>query len=347
MDAKGRKMEHYGAYLPTHPDKLSLNFDVNDPCIGYADYETKVEMHYSALCEVHRQNRLKEIIGVYEATLKEYNKRRVFEQNIKRTFFHAKALDEAQLEVWRKYLEFEENEGNHERIVLLYERCVVPLCNYAEFWDRYANYIYTVHGEQSARKIYERGIEQFLKKRPDLYLAQGHFEESLGNLEVARRFYKLVYESIAPGLFDAIFRHLNLERRAGDLSAVETLYDQAFAIARESGQDALIVFVSSHYARYQLYTNNNPPRMIEIYEKALEEVSSKKALYLAYIQSLSQISDEEVRLDRTRNTYEKAIGQESQVMFIYDLRLTVVIAARKRRNVGSVFRFHEATVGEY
>ena len=311
-------MEHYGANLPIHPDKLSLTFDVNDPCIPYIDYETKVEMHYSALCEVNRQNRLKEIIAIYENTLKEYNKRRIFEQNIKRTFFHAKSLDEAQLEVWRKYLEFEENEGIYDKIVLLYERCIVPLCYYAEFWERYANFINKHHGNDAARKIYQRGINQFLKKRPDLYLTQGHFEESCGNINEARNFYKLVYEHIVPGLFDAIFRHLNLEKRLGNYELVENLYDMVFSLANESGQDTLVVFVSVHYASYQLYTKNNPKKMIEIYEKALKDIRSKKSLYLVYIQALNQIKNSEERLQNTKKTYELAISEESEVIYIYE-----------------------------
>lgn len=311
-------MEHYGASLPSHPDRSSLSLDPSDTCKVHTDYETKVEMHYSALCEVSRQNKLKEIITVYESTLKEFNKRRLFEQNIKRTFFHAKSLDESQLEVWRKYLEFEENEANYDRIVLLYERAIVPLCYYSEFWERYASYIFRIHGEEAARAVYVRGIQNFLKKRPDLYLAQGYFEESLGNLDTARGIYKLVYEVIAPGIFDAIFRHLNLERRCKKFDLVEDLYALLHKIANESGQDTLIVFVSCHYAQYQLYTNNNPQKMIEIYENTLKEISSKKVLYLAYIQSLCHIKDQETRLSNTKKTYEKAISEESEVIFIYE-----------------------------
>lgn len=318
MDAKGRKMEHYGASLPTHPDKSSLNFDPSDPSTPHLDLETKTEMHYSALCEVNRQIRLKEIITAYEVTLKEYNKRRVFEAGIKRTFFHAKSIDESQLETWRKYLEFEESEGNYERIVLLYERAIVPLCYYSEFWERYAGYIYRVHGEEEARGIYQRGIQKFTKLRPDLYLAQGHFEESLNNLQEARWFYEEVYAKIAPGLFDGIFRHMNLEKRCKNIEKVEQLYQFAFKAAYESEQDTLILFVADHYAKYSLYLKNDPKSMIQIYEKTLSEITSKKSLYLSYIQSLVHEPETEVRLNKTRETYEKAVNENSEVIFIYE-----------------------------
>jgi pre-mRNA-processing factor 39 len=318
MEAKGRKMEHYGASLPPHPEKAGLNIDPADPCKLYPDFDTKAEMHYSALCEEKRELRLKEIIATYENTLKEYNKRRIFEQNIKRTFFHAKSLDEAQLEVWRKYLEFEENEGSYEKIVLLYERCVVPLCFYHEFWERYAMFMFMTHGEEAARKIFQRGIGKFMKNRPDLYLAQGSFEESLGNVEAAKGFYTQVYENIAPGLFDGIFRHLNLERRLGNFEKVEELFQFAFQQAYSSGQETLVMFVSSKYAQFQLYVKNDTQKMIEIYEKALSEISSKKSLYFAYIKALAQVQDKNKRLELTRKTYEKAISKESEVIFIYE-----------------------------
>lgn len=53
-------------------------------------------------------------------------KRRQFEQGIKRSYFHVIPIDEAQLMNWKNYLEFEEKEGDAKRIVKLYERCLVP-----------------------------------------------------------------------------------------------------------------------------------------------------------------------------------------------------------------------------
>mmetsp|Transcript_18115 Transcript_18115/g.18108 ORF Transcript_18115/g.18108 Transcript_18115/m.18108 type:complete len:450 (+) Transcript_18115:273-1622(+) len=306
MEAKGRKMEHYGVNLPPQPESVPL--DKSDPC-----YETKAEMYYSATCEVLRQNRLTEIVKAYEATLKEYNKRKNYELNIKRTFFHAKALDDGQLDNWRKYLEFEESEGDHERIVLLYERCITPTCNYPEFWVRYASYIYKKHGEQQAREIYERANTKFLSRRVGMFIAQGQFEEKLDHFDAARALYKHAYVDLVPGLFDGLFKHLNLEKRAGNLEEVEKLYSQAFQFAETSTQDVLIAFVYQNYAQFQFYTMNRPQKMIELYEEALSKVSSRKSLYLIYIQSLSHLNNEDERLIKIKGTYEKAISDESEL----------------------------------
>ncbi|KAG0041791.1 hypothetical protein BGZ83_001311, partial [Gryganskiella cystojenkinii] len=58
-------------------------------------------------------------------TAEETNKRWPFEAEIKRPYFHVKPIDSAQLVNWRRYLDFEETEGDVDRIRVLYERCLV------------------------------------------------------------------------------------------------------------------------------------------------------------------------------------------------------------------------------
>ena len=65
-----------------------------------------------------------------------------FEDKIKRPYFHVKPLDLKQLKNWDSYLDFEINEGqNHERIVVLFERCLIPCAKYEQFWAKYAFYM--------------------------------------------------------------------------------------------------------------------------------------------------------------------------------------------------------------
>lgn len=68
---------------------------------------------------------------VYAMTAEATNKRWPFEAEIKRPYFHVKPLDTAQLVNWRRYLDFEETEGDVNRIRLLYERCLVPCVIYS------------------------------------------------------------------------------------------------------------------------------------------------------------------------------------------------------------------------
>lgn len=68
---------------------------------------------------------------------------------IKRPYFHTKPLDKFQLRNWEEYLNFEIDEKNHDRIVLLFERCVISCANYEEFWSKYARYVEGYHKEHT------------------------------------------------------------------------------------------------------------------------------------------------------------------------------------------------------
>ncbi|KAJ1562178.1 hypothetical protein HK405_015033 [Cladochytrium tenue] len=76
--------------------------------------------------------------AVYIETQEAVQKRWAFESEIKRPYFHVKPVDEAQLQNWRKYLDFEESveANNPTRTYILYERCLVACALYEEFWLR-------------------------------------------------------------------------------------------------------------------------------------------------------------------------------------------------------------------
>lgn len=302
-------MEHYGAELP--PAQPAEGLDTADPCKVDTVYSNKLEMLYSIQCEEAKQQRLKEIAKRYETTVKEFNKRKGFELAIKRSFFHAKSLDEEQLNNWRKYLEFEESEGNFVRIVLLYERCLMPCSYYAEFWVRYADFIMKTSGEDAARAIFVRANQEFLSRRPDLFLEQGIFEESLGHLDEARRLYQHVYDDVAPGLFSGLFKHLNLERREKNYEVVDKLYSEAFNIAETSEEPAILTYVTIHYAKYLSFVHGDHDRSLEIFENALRRVTDRKILYLSYIDALKRKSHN--KADKIKQIFERAFSEESKL----------------------------------
>lgn len=79
---------------------------------------------------------------------------------IKRPYFHVKPLDRAQLKAWQSYLDWEIAEAEtaamaaegtaveghedakqecvagHERVLILFERCLIACALYEEFWDK-------------------------------------------------------------------------------------------------------------------------------------------------------------------------------------------------------------------
>lgn len=55
---------------------------------------------------------------------------------IKRPYFHVKALEKTQLNNWKEYLDFEIENGTPERVVVLFERCLIACALYEEFWTK-------------------------------------------------------------------------------------------------------------------------------------------------------------------------------------------------------------------
>ncbi|CAG7718479.1 unnamed protein product [Allacma fusca] len=78
----------------------------------------------------------------------ETDKRWLFEDKIKRPYFHIKPLDRGQLRNWENYLNFEISLGNHDRTVLLFERCVIACALYERFWIKYARYLEKYHRKE-------------------------------------------------------------------------------------------------------------------------------------------------------------------------------------------------------
>ena len=66
----------------------------------------------------------------HEKCEEEVEARLLFESKIKRPYFHVKPLDAKQLKNWSAYLDFEIKLGIHERIVVLFERCLIPCAKY-------------------------------------------------------------------------------------------------------------------------------------------------------------------------------------------------------------------------
>lgn len=116
---------------------------------------------------------------VYTALEEEVRKRWPFEEAIKRPYFHVKPLERVQLKNWREYLDFELSNGDHKRVVILFERCVIACALYEDFWQRFATYM-EGHSVEACRHVYERACTIHLPRKPSIHLAWAAFEEQQG-----------------------------------------------------------------------------------------------------------------------------------------------------------------------
>lgn len=177
--------------------------------------------------ELERQLREKIHAYYYESysrTQQDVQNRWNFEQAIKRAYFHVTELEDAELENWRKYLDFEEKQGDFERTSFLYERCLVACALYDEFWLRYARWMFSQGKEENTRIIYMRASCIFVPiEAPTIRLNWARLEEKLGRISVAREIHTSMLEQ-APEHVETIISLAGLVRRhEGNEEAVKVL----------------------------------------------------------------------------------------------------------------------------
>lgn len=162
---------------------------------------------------------------VFQKTQTETTKRWTYESEIKRPYFHVTELDHSQLANWRKYLDFEEAEGDFPRITSLYERCLVTCAFYDEFWLRYTRWMSAQpNKDEEVRNIFLRGVTLFVPvSRPGIRMQFAYFEEACGRVDVARAIHEAILQRL-PNCVEAIISWANLQRRQSGLDAAIDIY---------------------------------------------------------------------------------------------------------------------------
>ncbi|ATY62051.1 mRNA splicing (Prp39) [Cordyceps militaris] len=162
---------------------------------------------------------------VFQSTQNEVSKRWTYESEIKRPYFHVTELDHAQLSNWRKYLDFEEAEGDYSRIVCLYERCLTTCAFYDEFWFRYTRWMSAQDEKESeTRNIFIRAATMFVPvSRPGIRLQWAYFEESTGRVGVAVAIHEAILMKLQDCI-EVIVSWANMERRQNGVDAAIQVY---------------------------------------------------------------------------------------------------------------------------
>ncbi|KAG8126724.1 putative Pre-mRNA-processing factor 39 protein, partial [Naja naja] len=170
---------HNGEDEPPEDNQPSGIEDITDP----AKLITEIENMRHRIIEIHQE--------IFNHNEHEVSKRWTFEEGIKRPYFHVKPLEKTQLKNWKEYLDFEIENGTHERVVVLFERCVISCALYEEFWIKsklgiiqsllclqmqYAKYMEN-HSIEGVRHVYSRACTIHLSKKPMVHLLWAAFEE--------------------------------------------------------------------------------------------------------------------------------------------------------------------------
>ncbi|KAJ8409093.1 hypothetical protein AAFF_G00241140 [Aldrovandia affinis] len=243
----------------------------------------------------------------------EVSKRWTFEEGIKRPYFHVKALEKAQLANWKEYLDFEIENGTPERVVVLFERCLVACALYEDFWIKYAKYLenYSIEG---VRHVYRKACTIHLPKKPTLHLLWAGFEEQQGNIAEARGILKALEETV-PGLAMVRLRRVSLERRHGNMEEAESLLQDAIGNGKNAGESS---FYSIKLARQLLKVQRSLERARKVLLEAIERDKTSPKLYLNLLE-LEYSGDVKQNEEQILSCFDRALSSplplESRLAF--------------------------------
>ncbi|KAH8326723.1 hypothetical protein KR067_012274, partial [Drosophila pandora] len=175
---------------------------------------------------------------IHKVTVSAVTARWSFEEGIKRPYFHVKPLERAQLKNWKDYLDFEIEKGDRERVLVLFERCLIACALYDEFWLKMLRYLESsddVPGvTQLIRDVYRRACRIHHPDKPSLHLMWAAFEECQLNFDAAAEILQNV-EQRCPNLLQIAYRRINVERRRGNNNKCRELYKNYIESTKNKG----------------------------------------------------------------------------------------------------------------
>ncbi|KIV78124.1 hypothetical protein, variant 3 [Exophiala sideris] len=197
-----------------------LQMDLENEGAGYKAGRNQAEVERELRARIDNYH-----LEIFRRTQTETTKRWTYESEIKRPYFHVTELDESQLTNWRKYLDFEESEGDFTRTQFLYERCLVTCAQHDEFWLRYARWMLAQPGkEEEVRNIYQRASCIFVPiALPTTRLQYAYFEEMSGRVDVAKDIHEAILINL-PGHVETIVSLANVSRRHSGLESAVAVY---------------------------------------------------------------------------------------------------------------------------
>lgn len=277
-----RYYEKFSVLLGSRPIEELASADIIETLKNAVHAENQGGPEKSPL-EIERQLRLKvheHYYASYAKTQQDVTDRWNFEQALKRPYFHVTELEDAELENWRKYLDYEEKQGDFERTTFLYERCLVACALYDEFWLRYARWMFSQGKEENTRIIYMRASCIFVPiSAPAIRLNWARFEEKLGRISIARDIYSAMLEQ-APEQRDTIISLAGVARRhEGNDAAVRVLEEH---IGRSNNQIGGVLVAEQARILWQCKGAVDEAR--EVFKSKHERFLDSRDFWLKYLQ---------------------------------------------------------------
>lgn len=254
---------------------------------------------------------------IHKANVVQVSQRWVYEEGIKRPYFHVKPLERIQLKNWKDYLDFEINQSQKQRILVLFERCLIACALYEEFWLKLIRYLETLDDEnrdQMIRDAFERACTIHHRNKPTIHLLWAGFEEIFGNINKASEILANL-DKVVPNLLQVAYKRINLERRRENFEKCEELYEYYITSAKNKTLSANLAI---KYARFLNKVKKDLDKSIQMLKRFLEKDSTNTRVALQLIDLLLQrptvVVDEILSVINTFVAHE-AIEPEQKVLF--------------------------------
>lgn len=219
---------------------------------------------------------------IHKATVSAVTARWTFEEGIKRPYFHVKPLERCQLKNWKEYLDFEIEQGDRKRILVLFERCLIACALYDEFWLKLIRYLETQDDPElieKTREVYQRACTVHHLDKPSLHLMWSSFEECHNDSAKAADILTNL-DKVCANLLQVAYRRINLERRRGDLVKCTELYEHYITTAKNKNISGNLAI---KYARFCHKIKGDIDGGIKILHETLENDTNNTRVALQMI----------------------------------------------------------------
>ncbi|KAJ8955805.1 hypothetical protein NQ318_005346 [Aromia moschata] len=227
---------------------------------------------------------------IHKTTVNAVTSRWNYEEGIKRPYFHVKPLERCQLKNWQDYLDYETEQGDRVRIIVLFERCLIACALYEEFWMKFVHYLENLKDSElqsKIRDVYERACTIHHLKKPNLHLQWAMFEEGVGNPGRAAEILVNLEKSV-PNVLQIAYRRINLERRRSDHEKCSQLYEHYI---NNSKNKMISSNIAIKYSRFCQRVLRDLGKAQEVLKTAISKDPNNPRLYLQLIDLTLQKED--------------------------------------------------------
>ncbi len=240
---------------------------------------------------------------IYTKTSTDLARRLPFELLIKRPYFHVMPLDENQLNNWRRYLEFEINQGDTHSIIHLFEKCLVSCALYMEFWQRYAFFLESKNEIEKARYNLQKAATIFLKNKPKPYIILAEFEEQHGDINTSNQIFYNLVNGIGKGHLESVLHNIYFLTRQKNIEYSIQLFESQ----REFIDKNNLAFYDIQYIHY-LKSHHSQTDLRQYYERAVKDSPQNKITWLSYVEYEWRQS----QIEKVLELFERAIHSITQ-----------------------------------